>query len=966
MTQRRDNPDDECEPSEDIPACAAIADGILDGQPIDWTTAAGGALDPALTEQLRVLADISAAHRTLAAGMLPQPAGAAEPLSSGCTWGHLELLERVGRGAFGEVFRAWDPHLHREVALKLFPPDDTTQGAARRTWVLEEARFLASIRHPNVVTVHGADRIDGRVGFWTEFIRGQTLAELVHEHGPLDVREAAAIGIDVCVAIAAVHRAGLLHRDVKATNVMREGNGRIVLLDFGASRDFEAEALASASPHAEGPTGTPLYVAPEVWRGEAATPQSDLYSVGVLLYFLVTGSYPVRGAAVREVGDAHRAGRRTWLREHATIVGPAFAAVVDKAIDPNPLKRFATAEAFEAALRNVLAVMTPSARTGFRYRASRVSIAVVILLIGLGTWIVPRTWHAVVPPPTRGVGPTQMPPFTALGRPSHDGRLYPMVDQSGRLLVWNDTTGRSHVVAAPAAPREAGAGSSLMSPDGERVAYEWRFSDGTMEVRVSNADGTQPRLLLERRAEYQPYLQDWSRDGRFILLWLRQRNNATDLVLAPVDRSAPRLVYSKIGGIPDATLSPDGRFIVTVRASETKPDRRELIEFDVNNGGSARVLLAPNDERAPAWTADGTHVVFLRPSSQNKGMLDAWQVRVVDGRAQDPAVRVVENVGPTTGVIGSVTDDNRFQWVVPQGANDIYLASIDFSGARPDAGVRIEAATINQHAGPSWSPDGRSIAYFTLTPSALPGMNPSRALTLQDVASGKSRTLHPALEFLGGYRPEWFPDEGSVAVWGRDTAAEGRLGYYRVDLQTSRATPLLLRENVAVAPGLQVLRDGSGVLYRHEHDGILMHKFAGGHDVVVVSARALSGLMRFVLSPDGHSLAFVGSTKSGGEGDVLDVRSLEGGERQVLRSKLPERLDLQAWSADGQRLLYQRCAPGARPELWAVPATGGEPSDLHFSIPLEPNPISVHPDGIRIAYAEMVNDFELWSRPIPR
>ena len=174
------------------------------------------------------------------------------------------------------------PHLSREVALKLLGPAGPSRGADSPSWVLEEARFLAAIRHPNVVTVYGADRINGRVGFWTEFIHGRTLAELVHEQGAFPAPEAAAIGIDGCRAISAVHRAGLLHRDIKANNVMREDGGRIVLLDFGATKDFVQHAVADAvvgDPN--GPTGTPLYVAPELWRDSAATPQSDIYSLGV-------------------------------------------------------------------------------------------------------------------------------------------------------------------------------------------------------------------------------------------------------------------------------------------------------------------------------------------------------------------------------------------------------------------------------------------------------------------------------------------------------------------------------------------------------------------------------------------------------------------------------------------------------------------------------------------------------------
>src|SRR5207244_2811767 len=100
--------------------------------------------------------------------------------------------------------------------------------------VIDEGRLLARIRHPNVVTVHGADRIDGRVGLWMEYIHGRTLERSLAEQGPFSAPEAGEIGIQVCRALAAVHQAGLLHRDIKAQNVMREDGGRLVLMDFGA------------------------------------------------------------------------------------------------------------------------------------------------------------------------------------------------------------------------------------------------------------------------------------------------------------------------------------------------------------------------------------------------------------------------------------------------------------------------------------------------------------------------------------------------------------------------------------------------------------------------------------------------------------------------------------------------------------------------------------------------------------
>ena len=142
------------------------------------------------------------------------------------------MLERVGEGAFGEVYRAWDTRLDREVALKLLRRQDWSH-AGDASAVIDEGRMLAQVRHPNVVTVHGADRIAGRVGLWMEFIHGRTLEQLLHERGPFGAGEATLIGLDVCRALSAVHRAGLLHRDIKAQNVMREDGGRIVLMDFG-------------------------------------------------------------------------------------------------------------------------------------------------------------------------------------------------------------------------------------------------------------------------------------------------------------------------------------------------------------------------------------------------------------------------------------------------------------------------------------------------------------------------------------------------------------------------------------------------------------------------------------------------------------------------------------------------------------------------------------------------------------
>jgi serine/threonine-protein kinase len=353
----RDLLDPHVEAELNDPDLGKVAEAILDGTPVDWTAAAvtGGTSANATLRQLRVLADVAAVHRCA-----PQfSAGAEAPSTLDAAaerthWGPLTLRERIGSGAFGEVFRAWDSRLDREVALKLLRPD-ATRSDDRVTTSIEEGRLLARVRHPNVVQVYGAERIDGRVGLWTEFVRGCTLAEFVRQHGRLSAPEAIAFGIDVARALSAVHKAGLLHRDIKPQNVMREEGGRIVLMDLGAGRERVEATIGGANDL----TGTPLYMAPELWRGAEATPRSDIYSLGVLLYYLATETHPVQGKSSADVQEAHAAGRRLLLRDERPDLPEAFIDVVERAIAPNPDARYESAGALEAALRRAHDAVAP-------------------------------------------------------------------------------------------------------------------------------------------------------------------------------------------------------------------------------------------------------------------------------------------------------------------------------------------------------------------------------------------------------------------------------------------------------------------------------------------------------------------------------------------------------------------------------------------------------------------------------
>lgn len=261
-------------------------------------------------------------------------------------WGPFEGLERVGAGSFGEVYRAFDPTLQRHVALKLLLPGRLTRDE-EATAILREARAIAAVRHPNVVPIYGVDRHEGRLGFWSDFVQGQTLAVLLMTQGAMGPREAALVGIDVCRAAGAVHAAGFLHRDIKAANVMREEGGRILLMDFGLTHEHGRD---------EDSSGTPVYMAPELLRGQPPTIASDIYAIGVMLFHVLTKQYPVEGPDVAHIRAAHAAGTRRTLLDIRPELPAPLARVVETAISAAPETRFASTGQMIAALSEAIDV----------------------------------------------------------------------------------------------------------------------------------------------------------------------------------------------------------------------------------------------------------------------------------------------------------------------------------------------------------------------------------------------------------------------------------------------------------------------------------------------------------------------------------------------------------------------------------------------------------------------------------
>ena len=476
------------EPLEDL------AGKVLEGVPVDWDlaeTKTAGASQGGTLHALRDLERIASASRNLQRRL-----DAKQPEQ----WGHLTILELASAGNSGEIWRAWDVWLEREVALKfLFPASEEGDDTA----LLDEARALARVRHPGVVDVYGIGEHGGRIGMWMELLVGSTLEAEVERRGPLPPHEVAEIGLELCRALEAIGAAGLVHRDIKPANIVRESNGRIVLTDFGLG---QRRGIPDREPWRS--SGTPVFMSPERLAGEPATPRSDLYALGITLRWALTGRCPFRARTLEELRAEVASGPGTSLRAERPDAPAALIAVIDRAMAPRAEDRFVGAAQMAEGLEQVL--RTPEAkRRQWRIAAS---VASAILVVGAGALFLSRfSGQLGTSPPVRfAVAAPQ-------GLRIPDDRVDVAVSPNGRLLVFAamDSAGVQRLWLRPlesltARPLEGTelAVNPFWSPDSRFIAF---FAD--MKLQKTSVNGGAPEVLcraLDARGG------TWSKDGTIV------------------------------------------------------------------------------------------------------------------------------------------------------------------------------------------------------------------------------------------------------------------------------------------------------------------------------------------------------------------------------------------------------------------------------------------------------------------
>lgn len=912
-----------------VETAAIVADG---GAP-DWDDlqSAANAHTRAVIGRLRDLAEIARLHATLTtagAGTAPAARRALEP---GQTWGDLQVIERVGSGRFGDVYRAFDPSLDREVALKILgnledaPSDDLSA-------MVEEGRLAARVRHPNVVTIYGAKRVDGQTGVWMEFIRGRTLEAELAEHGPLDARALTTVATELAGALAAVHAAGLVHRDVKTTNVMRDAGGRIVLGDFGTGRLHESDDIERA-----GLAGTPPYLAPEIFQGQAATQRSDVYSLGVLLFRLATFRFPVEGRSLNDYRAAHDANHRLSLRALRPGLPRRLVRAIDRALAADPGERFDTAATFGRAVRSA-PVSTPS-----------VAIAAAVALAAVAGMLTMLLQPPVPEPAESGIEVVHLDPVLqqtyVLRGPALDGRRIPCAlrgNQSVALCTMD--TGEIEVLRESGPRGAPGTNAVWPSPDGSRLAYVWIGPT----VAVMNVDGTGQRDLYEGS---NVSIIRWSEDSD--ALFIDEAGATAD------QRIVKRLPVTLPGSPPEELwsrenerdlrpdISPDGRTIVV--STQLTVDERDLTALDVATGEVLWTYEHAGWEGWPRWTPDGQAIVFVSRLGTNSLRL----LRLEDRHPVGPPA-VVRDMGRIDlQAVGFGADGSYYMIARPPARSSWTVALGGRSAGRALAKRPLATAAPTETMGADWSPDGSHVAYL---PGPFGSQTTRGAVTISASLNHRSIPL-PGFLFPDGSTVRWSPDGRWLAV------LYGQLGGSEVlaviDLEHSDELTVLVRAAETEALRSPAWAPGSGAIYyrssQQGEDGSWRHVIRRvsldtrtQEHVRELRFRAGNGVGPIAVAPDGALAVGVSMTAPADVDPTRRARcvvQIGPPSGPTVDHPIPAGLcTAMAWSRDGARLAIAT-QPRLAGALWLLDPVAGESTEVQVEDLSRVSDLSFHPSG---------------------
>jgi serine/threonine protein kinase len=434
---------------------------------------------------------------------------------TGRSIGPYEVLESIGAGGMGHVYRARDTTLDRDVALKVLPallmvdPDQLIR--FRR-----EAHVLASLNHPNIAAIYGFEESDGAHALVLELVEGPTLADRIAQ-GPIALDEALPIARQIAEALEAAHEKGVVHRDLKGANIKVRPDGTVKVLDFGLARALDSAASAgggaTASPAMTSPTvtragillGTAAYMSPEQAKGRSADKRSDVWAFGCVLYEMLTGRRAFSGENVSETLTSVMRDPPDWTAWPQTVP-PHIRVLVEECLQKNPRDRIADISTARFVMNERRATLTPPIAMPQRAWKRAALVATIAGLAGFAGWSVRPSGNKAVTAVTRfsiALGEDQR----FQGRPSlaisPDGtQLIYALDRQLYLRAMSELEGRP-VAGTDGDPVT----SPAFSPDGQSIAF-WSGSDSTLK-RVAVSGGRASTICQA----YGPVGMTWGTDG---------------------------------------------------------------------------------------------------------------------------------------------------------------------------------------------------------------------------------------------------------------------------------------------------------------------------------------------------------------------------------------------------------------------------------------------------------------------
>jgi Tol biopolymer transport system component len=677
--------------------------------------------------------------------------------------GHYQIEREIGRGGMGVVYLAKDTSLCRPVALKLLPKH-LTSDPSRLLRFEREARAASALNHPNILTIHEIAQIDGLHFIATEFIDGVTLRERIASED-LKLGDVINTAEQVASALAAAHEAGIVHRDIKPENVMLRRDGYVKVLDFGLAKLAEQQddnvvtgsARAARENTETGIMGTVGYMSPEQAQGLPVDTRTDIFSLGVVIYEMVTGQMPFTEKAPG-INSFPTPQQEPLPLAHYLPEGPAgLQLIVSKALRQDREQRYQTITELLTDLKGIKS--KPPGKSRFTARHLVLLAAVVALLVGGPIW-----FYA-----SRRAAKSSLPPIKVV--PAHAMKTIPLTSLSGSetaptfspdgkyvAFTWEGETGDNWDIYI----KGINGGIPLRlttnpdydlapswSPDGHSIAFT-RFSQKERAIFMIPAfGGTERKLLSAHVADIKgPFigLFDWSPDGKFLVY-----SDASSLETpVSINRLSVETLEAQQLTSPPArwtgdhypVLSPDGKMLAFARLSSMAVEDIYLMS---GAGGEPRRLTFDNQLiLGLAWTRDGRSIVF---SSARGGTSRLWRIEAAGGEPE------LLDVGGDNAVFPAIPrQGQRLAYTNTFGATSMWRINLAASPGKTSSRTKVLSTTTGD-SNPQISPDGKKIvlASFRSGPAEIWVCDSDGSNLLQLTKLGRNATGTPRWSSDGRY-----------------------------------------------------------------------------------------------------------------------------------------------------------------------------------------------------------------------